>query len=196
MGCCHCSFVAEDLCSFDRLEQGLGIGQVLALRMLYAALDPEQRQGYRAFVQEVEGLANEFLEYVTPADVKAFVRHCAGCSQSDDLMMVWVFDDVHRFSAKYGSSEALPHLLSAFADFRVGSTSDTLPVCLVTSTMRSRVGLMWKQTAHAHHGVVDIQLPPFSVSQHSYILHTLLRRLELQQRQQQQQPTQQQQQQQ
>lgn len=160
--------------------------QILAARMLYAVMDPSNGQRYPAFLQQLHSIDPQLLQVLEPAHVEAFVRYCAGVRDSEPLLMAWVFDEAHAFDVSYKDRKALPHLLSAFVEFRVGCKADTLAVCLVASTIWSRLQLV--HTASARAKVVDVQLLPLNSVQCMYIIETLFERLRKQQEHEQQLP--------
>lgn len=156
--------------------------QILAARMLYAVMDPSARQQYPAFLQQLGSIHPQLLQALQPADVEAFVRHCAEFSSTEPLIMVWVFDEAHTFNDRHKEGKALPRLLSAFVQFRLCCKADTLAMCLVASTIWSRLQLVHTSSATAK--VVDLQLLPLSSAQCMYIVHTLFERMRKQEQKQ------------
>lgn len=139
----------------DALEKDLDMGNILALRMLYAALDHEKRQGFHIFLQEMETEHPGLLKWLVPAHVEAFVRVCAGFSAADPLLMVWVFDEADAMTAKVDGISALSKLLLKFVLFRLRCRADTMPVLVVThSDAADSISIL--QTASAKARIADL----------------------------------------
>lgn len=185
VACCCLSDVrvllADGLNEVVHMEQGLDTLQFLAARMLYAVMDPSTRLPYPDFLRELDRIHPQLLQVLEPEHVEAFVRRCAGFCDAEPLLMAWVFDEAHALDVSYKERKALPQLLSAFVQFRVGCKADTLPICLVASTIWSCSQLV--HTASAKAMVADLQLLPLNSVQCLYIIDTLLERLRKQQQQ-------------
>jgi hypothetical protein len=160
---------------------------VLALRLLYDVLSPQHRasSSYPTFLVS---LPQQLRQSLLPHHVAAFVRQQSGFSPSDELLMVWVFDEAQSFEAPLQPAKSVPaiaNLLSAFVEFRVqcaSCSSATLPVCVTASTLWSRTLMMG--TASAQAKIADLQLLPLNDIQCKHVFFNICRRIQQQMQQQ------------
>lgn len=154
-------------------ERQIAWQRILAWRLLYAALDPGQRQNYNDFLHGMEADLRDRLE---PEDVIMFVRQCANVEKEQDVIIVWMFDEAHKFVDKqqtavrvYQGPVSVPaetpatwiqRLLEAFVLLRVDCPQNTMPVCLVTSSLYSCTQLEMTDTSQAR--IANLQLVPLN----------------------------------
>lgn len=155
---------------------------ILAWLLLYSTMAKSSVATYSSFLRSMPSVLRRHL---LPAHVAAFVRECSGIGGADALLVL-VIDEAHRMLQ-------LPKLLSAFVEFRIKQASSgyqhsagqTVPVCVVTSTVWTHTKLQHTNTRRAR--IKDLVAQPLGVQQAAALFVQMCKRIQQPNQQQQQQ---------